>query len=41
MVGQVVQVTKESNTQTLQDAANNGFSLNWGSFGKGYRSYKN
>lgn len=35
--GQVVQVTKESNTQTLQDAANNGFSLNWGSFGKGYR----
>lgn len=35
--GQVVQVTKESNTQSLQDAANNGFSLNWGSFGKGYR----
>lgn len=35
--GQVVQVTKESNTQSLQDAANNGFSLDWGSFGKGYR----
>lgn len=35
--GQVVQVTKESNTQSLQDAVNNGFSLNWGSFGKGYR----
>lgn len=35
--GQVVQVTKESNTQSLQDAANNGFSLIWGSFGKGYR----
>lgn len=35
--GRVVQVTKESNTQSLQDAANNGFSLNWGSFGKGYR----
>ena len=35
--GQVVQVTKESNTQSLQDAVNNGFSLDWGSFGKGYR----
>ena len=35
--GQVVQVTKESNTQTLQDAVNNGFSLDWGSFEKGYR----
>ena len=35
--GQVVQVTKESNTQSLQDAANNGFSLNWGFFGKGYK----
>lgn len=35
--GRVVQVTKESNTQSLQDAANNGFSLNWGSFEKGYR----
>lgn len=35
--GQVVQVTKESNTQSLQDAANNGFSLDWGYFGKGYR----
>lgn len=35
--GQVVQVTKESNTQSLQDAANNGFNLNLGSFGKGYR----
>lgn len=35
--GQVVQVTKESNTQSLQDAANNGFNLNYGSFEKGYR----
>ena len=35
--GRVVQVTKESNTQSLQDAANNGFSLDYGSFEKGYR----
>lgn len=35
--GQVVQVTKESNTQTLQDAANNGFNLGYGYYTKGYR----
>ena len=35
--GQVVQVTNEANTQSLQDAANNGFNLNYGSFEKGYR----
>lgn len=35
--GQVVQVTNEANTQTLQDAAKNGFNLNYGSFEKGYR----
>ena len=35
--GRVVQVTKESNTQTLQDAANNGFNLGYGYFEKGYR----
>ena len=35
--GRVVQVTKESNTQTLQDAANNGFNLGYGYYTKGYR----
>lgn len=35
--GQVVQVTNEANTQSLQDVANNGFNLNYGSFEKGYR----
>lgn len=35
--GQVVQVTNEANTQTLQDAAKNGFNLDWGAFNKGYR----
>lgn len=35
--GQVVQVTKESNTQTLQDVANNGFNLGYGYYTKGYR----
>lgn len=35
--GQVVQVTKESNTQTLQDAANNRFNLGYGYYTKGYR----
>lgn len=35
--GQVVQVTDETNTQTLQDAAKNGFNLDWGAFNKGYR----
>lgn len=35
--GRVVQVTKESNTQSLQDAVNNGFNLNYGYFEKGYR----
>lgn len=35
--GRVVQVTKESNTQSLQDAANNGFNLDYGYFKKGYR----
>lgn len=35
--GRVVQVTKESNTQSLQDAVNNGFNLNYGYFKKGYR----
>lgn len=37
--GRVVQVTKES--QTLQDAANNGFNLGYGYYTKGYRSYRN
>ena len=36
-IGRVVQVTKESNTQTLQDAANNGFNLGYGYYTKGYR----
>lgn len=35
--GRVIQVTKESNTQTLQDAANNGFNLGYGYYTKGYR----
>ena len=35
--GRVVQVTKESNTQTLQDAVNNGFNLGYGYYTKGYR----
>ena len=35
--GQVVQVTNEANTQTLQDAAKNGFNLDWGAFTKGYK----
>lgn len=35
--GQVVQVTNEANTQTLQDAAKNGFNLDWGAFNKGYK----
>lgn len=35
--GRVVQVTKESNTKTLQDAANNGFNLGYGYYTKGYR----
>lgn len=35
--GQVVQVTKESNTQTLQDAVNNGFDLDYEYYTKGYR----
>lgn len=35
--GQVVQVTKEANTQTLQDAAKTGFNFDWGAFNKGYR----
>lgn len=35
--GQVVQVTKESNTQSLQDAANNGFNLGYGYYTKGYK----
>ena len=35
--GEVVQVTNKANTQTLQDAVNNGFNLNWGAFNKGYR----
>ena len=35
--GRVVQVTKESNTQSLQDAVNNGFNLGYGYFEKGYR----
>ncbi len=35
--GQVVQVTDEANTQTLQNASKNGFNLDWGAFNKGYR----
>ena len=35
--GQVVQVTNEANTQTLQNAAKNGFNLDWGAFTKGYK----
>ena len=35
--GQVVQVINEANTQSLQDAAKNGFNLNYGYFEKGYR----